>query len=103
MNLTSFEYDRDISGLINLDSWIEFDEDYLQKVTSDVSIVDLINSADENSPIGISSRLEFSRNDFGWLAVADKFQIESEDRYTPESRIEIQAYQRNSNDNLTLD
>lgn len=103
LNLTSFKYDRDLSGLINLDSWMEFDHGRLQKVTSDVSIVDLKNSADVNSPIGISSRLEFSRNDFGWLAVADKFQFESEGRYTPESRIEIQAYESNSNDNLTLD
>ncbi len=92
-----------ISGQLNIQSWFEFNLDKLNRMTADISLNELTNNKNKKKPVDIKSRIEFSDNEFGWFAVADKFQLRRENGFSPESRIEVQINENKIDGRITLD
>ena len=103
MNAAEVKNGNAINGKLNIQSWFEFDLDNLNRMTADISLNELTNQNSRKKSLDIKSRIEFSDNEFGWFAVADKFQLSRENGFSPESRIEVQINENKIDGRTTLD
>ena len=103
MNAAQIRNGNAISGQLNIQSWFEFNLDKLNRMTADISLNELTTQKSRKKPVDIKSRIEFSDNEFGWFAVADKFQLSRENGFSPESRIEVQIHENKIDGRTTLD
>ena len=103
MNIAQIKNGNAISGELNIQSWFEFNLDKLNRMTADISLNELTNQKGREKPVDIKSRIEFSDNEFGWFAVADKFQLSRQTGFSPESRIEVQINENKIDGRITLD
>jgi len=101
LHFFSYKIERDLHGIVDIDTWLEFDSNRLERITADLSIDDFFIDDNINSSLGLKSRFEFSANEFGWFAVADKLQFSSKERISAESRVQVQA--QNDSETTTLD
>ena len=101
LNLFSYKFERDLHGIINIDAWLQLNLHGLGKLTADLSIDDFFVDDNTNDSLDLKSRFEFSANEFGWFAAADKLQFSSNEGTSPESRIQLQA--QNNGETTTLD
>ena len=101
LNFFSYKIKRDLHGIINIDAWLELNLNGLERVTADLSIDDFFVDDNTNDSLDLKSRFEFSANDFGWFAAADKLQFSSKEGTSSESRVQLQA--QNNGETTTLD
>jgi len=91
LNLLSYKVQRDLQGTLDIDAWLELNLNGLKRITADFSMDDFFVGDNTYDPINLKSRFEFSANEFGWFAAADKLQFSSKEGKSPESRIQVQA------------
>ena len=67
------------SGSADISLWMELTKDGVRTATANLAIDDLaIEKTQQSAPFDVDGRIEYSRNDNGWLLAAENFRMRTE-------------------------
>ncbi len=80
------------SGRADISLWMELTNAGLDKATANLAIDDLsVDGTHQGIPFDVEGRIEYSRDDDGWLLAAENFRMRTVDNEWPASSIQIQV------------